>query len=173
MKVFSPSYRYKTLADVPIEEFAAKGIRGVLLDIDNTLIPYGEYDRIPERNMEWLKSAEAAGMKVVLYSNASQWKINRMREISGLDGVPKAYKPSWWRLGKALEMVGSRKDQALMIGDQLCTDCLGGNLCGVETVLLEPLVERDWWGTKILRAIEWLFLPDRRPWGKKSKKSGL
>ena len=167
MKVFCSNYRYKSLADVPIEEFAAKGTRGVLVDIDNTLVPYGEYDKIPEQNMAWLKRADAVGVKVILYSNASQWKIDHLRKVSGLDGVPKAYKPSYWRLDKALELVGTTKEHALMIGDQLCTDCLGGNLSGVETVLVEPLIEADWWGTKILRLIEWIFLPDRRPWGRK------
>ena len=164
MKSFQPSYRYKTLADVPIEELAAEGIRGVLLDIDNTLVPYGEYDRIPARNLEWLKRAEAVGVKVLLYSNASQWKIDRIGAVSGLSGVPKAYKPSWRLLDRALAILGATKDQVIMVGDQLCTDILGGNWCGVKTVLVEPIVEKDWPGTKILRLIEWIFLPDRRPW---------
>ena len=164
MKSFQPSYRYKTLADVPIEELAAEGIRGVLLDIDNTLVPYGEYERIPARNLEWLKRAEAVGVKVLLYSNASQWKIDRIGAVSGLSGVPKAYKPSWRLLDRALAILGATKDQVIMVGDQLCTDILGGNWCGVKTVLVEPIVEKDWPGTKILRLIEWIFLPDRRPW---------
>jgi len=164
VKSFQPSYRYKTLADVPIEELAAEGIRGVLLDIDNTLVPYGEYDRIPARNLEWLKRAEAVGVKVLLYSNASQWKIDRIGAVSGLSGVPKAYKPSWRLLDRALAILGATKDQVIMVGDQLCTDILGGNWCGVKTVLVEPIVEKDWPGTKILRLIEWIFLPDRRPW---------
>jgi len=164
VKSFQPSYRYKTLADVPIEELAAEGIRGVLLDIDNTLVPYGEYERIPARNLEWLKRAEAVGVKVLLYSNASQWKIDRIGAVSGLSGVPKAYKPSWRLLDRALAILGATKDQVIMVGDQLCTDILGGNWCGVKTVLVEPIVEKDWPGTKILRLIEWIFLPDRRPW---------
>jgi uncharacterized protein len=162
-----PTYRYKSLADVPIEEFASKGKKGVLLDIDNTFVPYESYDSIPPQNEAWINRAQACGIKVLLYSNATQWKIDHLRKVSGLDGVPKAYKPSWHLLEKALEMIGATKDQILMIGDQFCTDILGGSLCGVETILVEPLTEKDWWGTKILRMIEWAFIPDRRPWGKK------
>jgi uncharacterized protein len=166
VKIFQPCNRYKSLADVPVEDLAAKGKRGVLLDIDNTLVPYGEYQNIPPQNIEWLKRAKDSGVQVLLYSNASQWKINKMREITGLNGVPKAYKPSWRLLNKALSIMGVTKDQAIMIGDQLCTDILGGNFANVDTILVEPLTEKDWWGTKILRAIEQMFLPDRRPQGK-------
>jgi uncharacterized protein len=167
VRAFCPTFRYKTLADVPIEEFAKKGYRGVLLDIDNTLVPYGDYDKIPDQNRDWLKRAGVAGVKVILYSNASQWKIEYLKKVSGLDGVPKAYKPSALRLQKALDMAGVTKEQALMIGDQLCTDCFGGSLWNVTTVMVEPMIEKDWWGTKILRLIEWMFMPDRRPWGKR------
>ena len=168
MRLFHPDYRYPSLADVPIEEFAAQGIRGVLVDIDNTLAYYGQYDSIPPRNAEWLKRARAAGVGVLLYSNASQWKIERIGKVTGLAGVPKAYKPSYAQLDKALKMLGVTKAQAIMIGDQLCTDILGGNLSGVKTILVEPFDEKDWPGTKILRMIEWIFLRDRRPWGRKS-----
>lgn len=164
MRLFKPSHRYNSLADVPIEELAARGIRGVLLDIDNTLVFYGQYDTLPPQNELWLRRAEACGVKVVLYSNASQWKITRITQVSGLRGVPKAYKPSFHQLDNALKLLGAGKHEVVMIGDQLCTDVLGGNLCNVETILVEPLAEKDWWGTKILRMIEWLFLPDRRPW---------
>ena len=167
LRVFKPCSRYKTLSDVPIEELAARGIHGVLLDIDNTLVPYGDLEHIPDDNRKWLERAKNADMAVILYSNATQKKIDRVRGVSGLDGVPKAYKPGWGRLRKALKMVNARKDQVVMVGDQLCTDILGGNLCGVETILVEPLTEKDWWGTNILRMIEWIFLPDRRPWGRK------
>ena len=165
---YKPSYRYKSLADVPVEELALKGKVGALLDIDNTLLPYGQYDEIPAENLKWLQRAEKAGLKVILYSNATQRKIEHMKKVCGLDGVPKAYKPGWARLKFALEMLGGvSKNQVVMIGDQFCTDILGGSLCGVDTILVEPLTDKDWWGTKILRVIEWLFVPDRRPWTKK------
>lgn len=170
MKAFTPTHRYKTLAEVPIEEFANKGIRGVLLDIDNTLIRYGDHDAIPPENIEWLKRASAVGVKVLLYSNASQWKISHIKKLSGLPAVPKAYKPSWHMLSKALSIMEIEKKEALMIGDQLCTDIFGGNLCGIETVLVEPMCSNDWIGTKLLRLIEWIFLPDRRPWNQKPRK---
>jgi HAD superfamily phosphatase (TIGR01668 family) len=159
-----PDHRFPSLAEIPIEEFAARGFTGALLDIDNTLIEYGVHDRIPEQNREWLKRADAAGVKCILYSNATQRKINRLGEVTGLPGVPKVYKPAWRLLGKALDMIGCSRDEVLMIGDQCCTDILGGNLAGVTTILVEPLTERDWPGTKFLRMIEWFVLPDRRPW---------
>ena len=169
MNPFRPDYRYPSLAEVPVEEFASRGFRGALLDIDNTLVVYGVYDKIPEQNMEWLRRAEAVGVKCLLYSNATQRKIEILKKVSGLPAVPKVYKPAWKLIGKALDMIGCTKDQAMLIGDQICTDILGGNWGGVTTVLIEPLTDTDWPGTKILRMIEWFFLPDRRPWYRKRR----
>jgi hypothetical protein len=167
---FKPDYRYPSLADIPIEEFAARGKRGALLDIDNTLVPYGRYDAIPPENKAWLERAEACGVKCLLYSNATQWKIDLLRKLTGLPGVPKVYKPAWALLARALEMIGCTRAEVVMVGDQICTDMLGGNLAGVDTILVEPLTDRDWPGTKVLRVIEWTVLPDRRPWVKKRER---
>lgn len=166
MNPFKPDYRYPSLSAVPVEEFAEAGKRGALLDLDNCLIAYGVYDRLPPENREWLDRAAACGVKCLLYSNASQWKIEKVKELTGLPGVPKVYKPAWKLLGKALDIIGCTKEEALMIGDQICTDILGGNWGGVDTILVEPLTEKDWPGTKLLRMIEWFVLPDRRPWSK-------
>lgn len=167
MNPFKPNYRYPSLAEVPIEEFAARGKRGALLDIDNTLVPYGRYDSIPPENAEWLQRAKACGVRCLLYSNATQWKIDVLMKVTGIPGVPKVYKPAWALLRKALGIIDCTKDQVILIGDQICTDTLGGNWGGVDTVLVEPITDRDWPGTLILRMIEWLVLPDRRPWVKK------
>jgi HAD superfamily phosphatase (TIGR01668 family) len=164
---FKPDYRYPSLADVPVEEFASRGIKGALLDIDNTLVAYGIYDRIPPQNLEWLRRAEAVGVKCLLYSNATQRKIELLTRLSGLPAVPKVYKPAWKLMGKALSMIDCSKEEAILIGDQICTDILGGNWGGVTTVLVEPLTPRDWPGTILLRMIEWFVLPDRRPWHRK------
>lgn len=167
MSLFKPKHRYGSLAEVPIEEFAARGIKGALLDIDNTLVPYHEYDSIPPENEAWIARAETLGVKCLLFSNATQWKIEKLKEVSGLPGVPKAYKPSMRLLPKALEILGCTKAEVVIIGDQVCTDILGGNMGKIETILVEPLTSKDWPGTKLLRMIEWIVLPDRRPWNRK------
>ena len=165
-----PDYRYKALSDIPIEDFAARGIKGALIDIDNTLIPYGEYDVIPAENQVWLERASAAGVQCLLYSNATQWKISKLSEVTGLPGVPKAYKPSVKEIPKALKILGLNREEVLMIGDQWCTDILSGYFAGIKTILVEPLTMKDWWGTKILRAIEMIAIADRRPWNNTTPK---
>lgn len=159
-----PDYRFDSLAEIPIEEFAERGIKGALLDIDNTLVPYGEYEKIPDENLEWLERAKRSGVQCILYSNATQRKIKKLELVSGLPGVPKAFKPSVKEIPKALKMLNLRREEVVMIGDQWCTDILSGHFAGIVTILVEPLTLRDWWGTKILRAIEMVPLADRRPW---------
>lgn len=169
---FLPDYRFPSLAEVPIEEFADRGFRGVLLDLDNTLIPYHHYDSIPDVNAKWLERADAAGVKCLLYSNATQWKIDKLSEVSGLPGVPKVYKPAWKLMNRAVGILGCTKEQTLLIGDQVCTDILGGNWGGVTTILVEPMTSKDWPGTKLLRIIEWTVIADRRPWYRSRDRSG-
>ncbi len=165
-----PDYRYPSLADIPIEKFASRGIKGVLLDLDNTLIAYGEYDRVPDQNRQWLDRAEKSGVKCILYSNATQRKIYKLEKLTGLAGVPKAYKPSTKEISKALEILGATREEVLMVGDQWCTDILSGYFAGIVTILVEPMTPKDWWGTKILRMIEMFAIADRRPWSRAKPK---
>ena len=154
MGLLQPNLHVPSIYELDLDRLWDEGFRGILLDLDNTFVPYGEYEPIPERSMKWLQGARDKGFKVALYSNASRWKVEVIREQTGMFCVHKAIKPFPFKLQPCLANLILDKKQVVIIGDQLFTDILGGNLLGIYTILVDPIHERDFWGTKVLRFME-------------------
>jgi HAD superfamily phosphatase (TIGR01668 family) len=144
----------RDIQSIDLDALWASGYRGILIDLDNTLVPYGHYDPIPDESLEWLKKALSIGFKLALYSNASKWKVDLIRKQLGMFCVHKAIKPFPLKLNVCLENIDVPKEKTVTIGDQLFTDILGGNWAGMFTILVEPIHKRDFLGTKILRFLE-------------------
>ena len=139
---------------IDLDDLWGRGYRGILLDLDNTLVPYGSYKPIPEDTKLWLQRVKEKGFKVALYSNATRWKVDLFHDQTGVFSVHRAIKPLPLKLKRCLQHLELEKNQVVTVGDQLFTDILGGNLAGIYTILVEPTHERDFWGTKILRFLE-------------------
>ncbi len=154
MGILKPDMHIRDIHHLDLDALWDKGYRGILLDLDNTFVPYGEYKPIPEESMEWLKRVREKGFTVAIYSNATKWKTDLIAEQTGLFCAHKALKPLTIKLKQCLKCLGCDKSKVVTIGDQLFTDILGGNLAGLFTILVEPVHEKDFWGTKILRALE-------------------
>lgn len=154
MGFLKPKLHVRSIYSLDLDKLWDEGFRGILLDLDNTFVPYGEYKPIPEESMRWLQRARDKGFKVALYSNASRWKVEVIHEQTGMFCVHKAIKPFPLKLGACLNSLGMDRKQVVTIGDQLFTDILGGNLFGIYTILVDPTHDRDFWGTKVLRFME-------------------
>ena len=154
MGILKPNMHVQDIHAIDIDRLWDEGYRGILLDLDNTFVPYGEYEPIPEKSMEWLRNAEEKGFKVALYSNATRRKVDIINRQTGMFCVYRAVKPLPLKLKQCLEYLDMKKDKVVIIGDQLFTDILGGNIAGIYTILVEPTHEKDFWGTKILRFME-------------------
>jgi hypothetical protein len=149
-----PKLHVRSIYALDLDKLWDEGFRGILLDLDNTFVPYGEYKPIPSESMRWLQRARDRGFKVALYSNASRWKVEVIREQTGMFCVHKAIKPFPFKLKACLNSLGLDRRKVVTIGDQLFTDILGGNLFGMYTILVDPIHDRDFLGTKILRFME-------------------
>ncbi len=154
MGFLKPNLHVQDIYTIDLDSLWEAGYRGMLLDLDNTLVPYGEYDPIPEDAMKWLEKVKEKGFKYALYSNATKWKVDLIRKQTGMFCVHRAYKPWPLKLGPCMRNLDLPKAQVLTIGDQMFTDILGGNMSGIYTILVEPTHEKDFWGTKILRFME-------------------
>ncbi|TBH15475.1 YqeG family HAD IIIA-type phosphatase [Thermus thermamylovorans] len=137
----------------------ARGLKGVILDLDNTLLPYGE-EEIPSAYRDWLERLRTE-VPVYLLSNALPERFARVQGALGLPGHAPALKP-WLGFRRALKALGLPPRQVAVVGDQVFTDVLGGNLVGAYTVLVPPLREREFFYTRFIRLLE---TPFRRPWG--------
>lgn len=143
---------------VDIDALVAEGIHLVLLDRDNTCVPR-DTKRAPQSVMDWLDRARASGLELCLVSNNFHSdQVRQSADELGMDVVDHAMKPFPFALGRAMERFGASREETVMIGDQVFTDVLAGNLAGVSTILVRPQSQRDLWYTHIFRLFEGLAL---------------
>jgi len=159
--VLRPDGFADSLAAVSLDELAAAGVRGIIVDLDNTLLGYG-LDDIAASDAAWISSARSRGFALALVSNNFTDRVRRVSEQLGVPAVPNALKPLPRGFSIALRMLGTPKSATIVIGDQLFTDVLGAKLAGLRVILTRPIVAHDWHGTRVLRLLERLVLGSRK-----------
>lgn len=149
------------LHDVPHEELEAAGIRGLIVDLDNTLLGFRETE-LGEEHLSWVTRARARGFRIVMVSNNFSERVNGLAAQLGVECIPNALKPLPFGFLRAKRRLGLRRREIAVVGDQLFTDVLGGKLCGLYTILTEPIESKDFAVTKFFRFFERLMLRNRR-----------
>ncbi|MBB5235622.1 YqeG family HAD IIIA-type phosphatase [Deinococcus budaensis] len=139
--------------DITPEFLAARGLRGLLLDLDNTLIPYGSYEERADV-MAWAADLRRSGIRLYLLSNATGKRARFWIDKLGFEGVGMAGKPNPRAFRQGLRQLGLPAHQVGMVGDQVFTDVLGGNLAGMHTILVHPLVDNALPHTRVTRRLE-------------------
>ena len=162
MRLFSPTFYYRGVTDIDLEELRDADIDTLLIDIDNTILPRDTGEMVEELS-EWSKALLGHGFKVCLVSNNWHAHVKRIADSLGMCMVPRALKPLPFGFRQAVRLLGSDRRKTAVIGDQMFTDILGGNLLGMTTVLVLPLSESDLPHTLMLRRIERWIMAKRRP----------
>lgn len=139
MALFRATYVADSIYDISVEALARRGIKLLLADLDNTLVPYGV--PLPDQKLiNWRDELAAYGITLFVLSNNRH--ENRPRIFSeGLE-VPfigHAGKPGTHSFLKAMEDMRVTKEQTAIVGDQIFTDVLGGNRAGISTILVKPI----------------------------------
>ncbi len=134
----------------------------LLIDMDNTVSPHHSPVVIPEMR-EWLASLPAQGFLVRLVSNNWHSDLRDRAAALGVPAVGKAKKPLTGGFRRAAGELGVTARECAVIGDQIFTDILGGNLFGATTVLVRPLTPVDLPHTRILRWLERVIMKRRAP----------
>ena len=151
--LFRPRYTIDTIYHLDTDVLQQMNAKAVFSDLDNTLLAWNEFEtakKMDELNQRLAK----AGIKLVVISNNNAERIGKVLNPYQIDFVAKSRKPLPFAITKKREQLGLAKDQVMMVGDQLITDIQAGNLAGVESVLVKPLVETDKWNTRINRFLE-------------------
>jgi HAD superfamily phosphatase (TIGR01668 family) len=163
---FCPALRLRRITDVTPEFLAEHGLRALVLDLDNTLVAWRGEDVAPEIEA-WVKATLAAGIPLCIVSNTH--RPRRLKSLAtrlGVQWVPSGGKPRRRGFREALVAMGSNPSETAVVGDQLLTDIWGGNRTGLLTILVEPLSEVEFWGTRVIsRRLEGLFLKRLESWG--------
>lgn len=160
--VLSPDYYYRSIHNIDFAELKARGIDTLLVDLDNTLLARNSAHVTAEAR-RWAEDAARQGMRVCIVSNNWHDRVLGVAELIGVPIVAKALKPFPHAFRRALALMGIKRSQAAVVGDQMFTDVLGGKLLGIVTILVVPLSTSDLPHTRLLRRIERGLLAERRP----------
>ena len=156
-----PSTQVPTIYDIDLGALRARGIRGVILDLDNTIVPWGAHEVGP-RLPTWIAAARAADLQLCIVSNNMGSRVTSIANQLGLPVVTWALKPRRRAIRRALVVMGTTPDATALVGDQLLTDILGGNRLGLHTILVRPQSDREFVLTRLARSLERLLLRTRR-----------
>lgn len=152
-KAMKPEKVYVTAKAVPWVSLRSEGITVALLDFDNTLGP--DHATAPtDFSRECVKEIEDAGLRCCLVSNAKSGRSAGIAEALGIPCVTYARKPEPIGVRRALELMKAKPEDAVMIGDQIFTDVIAGNLAGVRTFMVEKLQKKEIWYVALKRIPE-------------------
>jgi len=130
-----------------------EGVRGVLVDLDNTLLPWNSSE-IPPAHCAWLEEARARGISVCVISNNHTTRVEGALRELGIPYVSSARKPLRIGFVRALRRLGLPPEACIVVGDQLLTDVWGAHRMGMRAALVRPVVPTDGPHTRVNRFFE-------------------
>ncbi|MGI6588983.1 MAG: YqeG family HAD IIIA-type phosphatase [Peptococcia bacterium] len=153
MSILKPDLMVNSLGDINLKLHWERGKRGIILDLDNTIVSWNVKELSEEGHL-FLKQALALKYKIYLLTNAGRKRTETIARKYNISYIAPALKPRKSPFLKALKKMNLQKDKVLVIGDQIFTDILGGNRVGCYTILVPPLSPREFIGTKFIRLLE-------------------
>ena len=150
---FVPDYRFKTFDEATASFLSDLGIKGIILDIDNTLEPY-EHPDPGEHVIKWLDSLGAVGIKCAIVSNNNRARVERFNKNLKLPAYFKAGKPFKKNLINAMRDMGTDKTNTALMGDQVFTDVWAAHNAGIKGILVPPINDKKDPLTRFKRLLE-------------------
>ena len=121
-----PKFYYKNVQSIDLNMLYDIGIRGIILDVDNTLIDYKEV--MPDGIKEWVTEAKNKDFRICILSNSNnKEKVSKVAEILNLEYIMSATKPLKRGFKKAIKLLNLKPEECVAIGDQVFTDVIGAN----------------------------------------------
>ncbi|MGV3244978.1 YqeG family HAD IIIA-type phosphatase [Staphylococcus sp. 11261D007BR] len=133
-----PNYYIDSVFDIDFEALLENGYKGIIFDIDSTLVPHG--GEVTQEIDQLFEDIHQLGFKTLLLSNNSFERINAFNQNIKTQFIPMARKPYVKNYLKAVNMLGVKKSEVIVVGDQLFTDILGANLAGLKSILVHYLM---------------------------------
>ena len=164
---FLPRLMVNSLTDLTPELLQEKGIRLLMLDFDNTIVPYTT--NVPTEEMEkWLKTMLASDITLCVVSNSKRDRVKIFCEKYGMDCITHSKKPFPKGIRQCLKKYGICPCQCALAGDQIYTDVLGANGCRVYSVLVKAIHNHTIW-LKLRHVCELPFIGIAHLCGRKKK----
>ncbi|MBM4762369.1 YqeG family HAD IIIA-type phosphatase [Bacillus sp. B15-48] len=165
LKHFLPDQHVKSIFEITPESLKAKGIKGIITDLDNTLVEWDRPSATPKL-IKWFEEMKNHNILVTIVSNNNEARVKFFADPLVTPYIYRAKKPMTKAFNKAVRDMGLKKEETVVIGDQLLTDVFGGNRGGFHTILVVPVTKTDGLATRFNRAIERRLLNFFRKQGK-------
>ncbi|NUQ02106.1 MAG: YqeG family HAD IIIA-type phosphatase [Armatimonadetes bacterium] len=161
--LLSPKLMVSSVLDITPQLLDRYGIRGLILDADNTLVPRKQYV-LEAAIIDWIGVLQLSGRKLCILSNSRHVRrIAAMMEPFGIPTFSLARKPMRPGFRRAMKAIGTTVEETAMIGDQLLTDIVGGNRVGILTIMVAPLSGNDFVLYRFMRPLERRLLQRYQP----------
>ena len=141
LEPFYPKEWLDSTYEIDWEQWKRKGIRGVLFDIDNTLVPHGA--PADSRAIALFEKLHALGFQTCLLSNNKEPRVKSFADQVHSPYIYKAGKPGVKNYNRSVQEMGLCKEEVLFVGDQLFTDVYGANRAGIYGILVKPINEKE------------------------------
>ncbi len=127
--------------DIDFDKLYKEGYRGVIFDIDNTLVPHGA--PADERAISLFNHLKELGFSCMLLSNNKEPRVKMFNDAVHVNYMYKAGKPKPAGYKKAMHRLGTTTKNTIFVGDQIFTDIIGANLADIRTILVKPIHPKE------------------------------
>ena len=141
LKRFYPDYEVLSAYEIDYEALFKKGFRGIIFDVDNTLVPHGA--PADERAIALFQRLKKIGFRIMLLSNNKEPRVKQFNDAVEVNYIYKAGKPKVLGYQKAMKLMQTETQTTIFVGDQLFTDIWGANRAGIETWLVQPIHPKE------------------------------
>ena len=133
-----PDYHFRKITDIMPDFLKSAGISLLLLDLDNTIMPYGV--TMPDPSFShWVSEMQHEGITLYIVSNSHGTRPETLSKAFGIEFINRAGKPSRRGILKAIEQTGRNKAETALVGDQIYTDVLAANRSGITSLMVQPI----------------------------------
>lgn len=151
--ILYPKLYLNSVQEISIELLKQYKLKGLILDVDNTLIDYNK--NMPSGILNWSETLKKANISLCIVSNSNhKEKVEQVAKKLNIPYIYFAKKPCKSGLKKAKAILKLESEQIGVVGDQIMTDIIGANRMKMFPILVKPISEKDIWITKIKRPIE-------------------
>lgn len=153
MHILRPTAMRARVTGLTPEFLRGMGVEALLLDVDNTIATYTSHTPI-EGAVEWAREMVEDGFRVIIVSNNYKKRVGPFAQKFGLDFISFALKPLPFGYLRARRRLGVGRGACAIVGDQIFTDVVGANLCGMQSVLLAPIEPEEGFTFRVRRFFE-------------------
>ncbi len=159
---FLPKRIYNSLTCISPDALYGQGIRLLMLDFDNTIIPYTTNDPTEEMRL-WLEKAKTSKVQICVVSNSKNGRVVEFCEKYDIPYITQAKKPGTKGIKACMNRYGRKPKECALVGDQIYTDVLGANCASITSILIPAIHNHNFW-LKLRHVLEqpWIIASKKR-----------